>query len=91
VIECGDLGRKAVAIARAEFDMHVHETAGPKATARISEYHAGARRGGSHVAGMPGHEHEGDPTLGEHASDEIPWCASAASFCAYQAALAVIS
>lgn len=79
-------GRLAVEVALEEFHAGVKETAGPKATARISEYHAGARRGGSPLAGMPGHEAEGVSTLGPAASDEIAWCASSASWCAYQAA-----
>jgi hypothetical protein len=85
-IERGALGVAALAVALQELRANVRETYGPNATARISEYHAGARRGGSHVAGMPGHESEGTSTLGAHASDEVAWCASAASFCAYQAA-----
>lgn len=80
-----EIGEHAVGFARAELRAKVHETAGPAATTRIQEYHAGARRGGSPLAGMPGHEGEGDATLGEHASDEIPWCASSACWCEYQA------
>lgn len=81
-----ELGARAVAVAIEEHRAGIRETPGTKATARISEYHAGARRGGSHVAGMPGHESEGVSTLGSKASDAIAWCASAASYCAYQAA-----
>jgi hypothetical protein len=81
-----ELGARAVAVALEEHAAGIKETPGPRATARISEYHAGARRGGSHVAGMPGHESEGTSTLGAHASDEVAWCASGASWCAYQAA-----
>jgi len=80
-----EIGELAVGFARAELGAKIRETPGPKATPRIQEYHAGARRGGSPLAGMPGHEHEGDVTLGEHCSDEVPWCASSACWCEYQA------
>lgn len=86
IVVPAEIGARAVEIARAELKAGVKETPGPKATLRISEYHAGARRGGSPVAGMPGHEKEGAQVLGEHASDEIPWCASSASWCCFQAA-----
>lgn len=78
-------GRLAVEVALEEFHAGVKETPGPNATPRIQEYHAGARRGGSPLAGMPGHEGEGVSTLGSSASDELAWCASSASWCAYHA------
>lgn len=81
-----EIGKLAADIAIAEAAAHVKETPGPNATPRIQEYHAGARRGGSALAGMPGHEAEGVSTLGPAASDELAWCASSASWCAYQAA-----
>lgn len=79
------IGEAAVRFAFDEMESGVSEIPGPKADKRIQWYHAGARRGGSWQAGMPGHEGEGLPTLGGSASDEIPWCASSASRCAYEA------
>lgn len=86
-----ELGARAVAVALEEHAAGIKETPGSRATARISEYHAGARRGGSHVAGMPGFEHEGVSTLGSSASDEVAWCASGASWCAYRAAKGILT
>lgn len=78
-----ELGVAAVAFARNELAGQVVEWPGPKANPRISAYHARARRGGSPCAGMPGLETEGLSTLGANASDEIPWCASGASWCCW--------
>ncbi len=86
-IERGELGRRAVAVAIAEHARGIRELPGAQHHARIQLYHAGARRGGSPLAGMPGHESEGVAVLGARAPDEVAWCASAASWCAYQAAL----
>jgi hypothetical protein len=79
------VGSLVVDIAREQIVEGVAEVPGPAANARIQAYHARTRRGGSELAGMPGHESEGRPTLGEGASDEIPWCASGASWCVYEA------
>ncbi|NUP13337.1 MAG: hypothetical protein HOW73_45445 [Polyangiaceae bacterium] len=80
------IGWEAVEIAMKEHRASVKEKPGAKHEPRIQAYHAGARRGGSPLAGMPGHELEGGVPLGDHAPDEVAWCASAASWCAYQAA-----
>jgi hypothetical protein len=79
------IGRRAVELSRAELAAGVAEVPGPAAHPRIQAYHAGARRGGSDLAGMPGHETEGIAVLGSKASDEIHWCASSASWAAYAA------
>lgn len=84
------IGRRAIELSRAELHARVAERPGTAAHPRIQAYHAGARREGSDLAGMPGREHEGRSTLGKSASDEIPWCASAASWAAYHAALEVL-
>lgn len=84
-----ELGARAVKVALEEHKRGIKETPGPGATKRIQEYHAGARRDGSPLAGMPGHEREGSSPLGEKASDEIPWCGSGQGFCTYQAAMAL--
>lgn len=76
------LAPSAVAEALAELEAGVAERSGAAHHPRIQEYHAGARRGGSPLAGMPGHEAEGFAVLGTRAADEIPWCASSASWCA---------
>lgn len=80
------IGRRAVELSRAELAAGVAEVAGLAAHPQIQAYHAGARRGGSELAGMPGHEQEGVAVLGSRASDEIAWCASGASWAAYSAA-----
>jgi hypothetical protein len=84
-----ELGARAVHIALAEKATGVREKPGAQHHPKIQAYHAGARRKGSPVAGMPGHEKEGSIVLGSYAADEIAWCASSASFCAYHAALAL--
>jgi hypothetical protein len=84
------IGRRAIDLSRAELQARVAERPGTAAHPRIQAYHAGARRGGSELAGMPGRESEAESTLGQSASDEIPWCASAASWAAYHAALEVM-
>jgi hypothetical protein len=81
------VGRRAVELSRAELAAGVAEVPGPAAHPRIQAYHAGARRGGSELAGMPGHETEGIAVLGSKASDEIHWCASSASWAAYAATM----
>jgi hypothetical protein len=86
----GALGTRAIDLSRAELQARVAERPGTAAHPRIQAYHAGARRGGSDLAGMPGREAEAESTLGKSASDEIPWCASAASWAAYHAALEVL-
>lgn len=80
-----DIGERAVEFARAELHAGHHEIPGNQADPRISEYLSLCRVGGGPQAGMPGHENEGTNALGAHPSDEIPWCASAASWCCYQA------
>ena len=79
------IAEEVARIALEQADARVAEIRGPEAHPQIQAYHALTRRGGSPLAGMPGHESEGVPTLGSRASDEIPWCASAASWCVYQA------
>lgn len=78
------LGARCVELARIELVSSVREVPGPRVNPRIQTYHAGASRGGGPRAGMPG-DTTGAP-LGL-ASDEIPWCASSASWCLYQALL----
>ena len=68
------LGERALAIAIEEQRSGVAELPGAKHNPRILEYHAGAERGGKLIG----------PAL---RADEIPWCASAASFCAFQVAV----
>lgn len=85
-IERGDAGRRALEFARVELRAKVAEVVGAKHNPRIQEYHACARRGGSALAGLSGHEAEGSTVLGKNAPDEVPWCASAASWC-YREAL----
>lgn len=85
------IGRRAVELSRAELAAGVAEVPGPASNPQIQAYHAGARRGGSELAGMPGHEREGVAVLGSRASDEVAWCASAASWAAYAAAMEVAS
>lgn len=81
-----ELGAAAVAFARSEMRRPVREAPGPDAHPQIRAYHAGARRGGGPLAGMPGCDFWGGlPTLGRNAPDEIPWCASAASWCCWMA------
>lgn len=80
------VGARAVALALEELEAGVAERPGAAHHPRIQEYHAGARRGGSPLAGMPGHEGEGVAVLGARAADEVAWCASSASWCGYQAA-----
>ncbi len=80
------IGLPAVARARAELEAGVAERPGASHHPQIQAYHEGARRGGSPLAGMPGHEAEGVGVLGARAADEQPWCSSSASWCAYQAA-----
>lgn len=82
----GALGLLALEFARVELAMRVAEVPGASHNPRIQEYHAGARRGGTATAGMPGRESEGVAVLGAHAADEVAWCASAASWCLAQAA-----
>lgn len=79
------LGARAVEVTLAEAAAGIRERPGPLAHPRIQAYHAGARRGGSPRAGMPGHEGEGVAVLGAAASDEVAWCASGASSCCYEA------
>lgn len=79
------IGEKAIAFAQAELDAGVREFPGAKHHPRILMYHKGARRKGTRLAGMPGHEGEGFATLLGMATDEIPWCASSASWCTFQA------
>lgn len=79
------VGALAVVIAGEELRAGVKEIAGSKAHARIQLYHAGGRRLGSPLAGLPGHEKEGSGVLGAQASDEVPWCASAGSWCQAEA------
>lgn len=81
------MGERAVDVARAELQAGVKEKAGPLHNVQIQLYHSFTRRKGSPLAGMPGHEKEGVPTLGKSAPDEVAWCASSASWCAYQAAV----
>lgn len=76
------IGLPAVARARAELSAGVAERPGASHHPQIQAYHAGARRGGSPLAGTPGHEGEGMQVL-PRASDETAWCASGASWCAY--------
>lgn len=80
------IGHRAVDVALEELAAGVREIPGAQHHPRVQLYHAGARRGGSAVAGMPGHEHDGTSTLGAAAADEVAWCASGASWCSYQAA-----
>lgn len=80
-----EIGRRALLIARAEKDAGVKELPGAAHHKQIQAYHACTRRGGSTLAGMPGHELEGSRVLGEKAADEISWCASSASWCTVQA------
>lgn len=75
------IGVGAVHLALQELASDVKEAPGPANNPRIQEYHAGARRGGSPVAGMPDAQHEGALVLGAKAPDSVPWCASAASWC----------
>lgn len=84
---CGEIGTRAIDLSRGELEDGVAEKAGPSAHPRIQAYHAGARRGGTALAGMPGRESDGASTLGSKASDEVAWCASAASWAAHAAAL----
>ena len=84
----GELGKRALEFARVELAMKVAEIPGSKHNPRIQEYHAGARRGGTATAGMPGREGEGGAVLGENAPDEVAWCASGQSWCLAQAARA---
>lgn len=79
------IGAEAVRMALAEFEAGVAELPGATHNPRIQAYHAGARRGGSPLAGMPGHELEGVSVLGARAADEVAWCASSASWCAWRA------
>lgn len=90
-IERGALGRLALELARVELDMKIAEISGSRHNPRIQEYHAGARRKGSALAGMPGHLSEGGIVLGENAPDEIAWCASSASWCYAQAVSASLA
>jgi hypothetical protein len=87
-IVCPDeLRERVVEITLEEHSKLIREIPGPKHHARIQEYHAGARRGGGLLAGMPGHESEGVAVLGKNAPDEVPWCASGSSWVLYQALL----
>ncbi len=79
------LGEAAVRLALAELEAGVAERPGAAHHPRIQAYHEGARRGGSPLAGMPGHEGEGVAVLGARAADEVAWCASSASWCAWRA------
>jgi hypothetical protein len=79
------VGARAVAIALEQMKLGVKEIRGAAAHPQIQAYHSMARRGGSSLAGMPGHEQEGVAVLGPKASDEVPWCASGASWCLYMA------
>ncbi len=81
------IGRLAVEAARRELEAGVAERAGAAHHPQIQAYHAGARRGGSPLAGMPGHESEGISVLGSSAADEIPWCSSAQSWVTFKAVL----
>ncbi len=87
-ISCGALGRRALDVARAELLRgDVRERPGAQHHPRIQLYHAGARRYGGSMAGMPGHALEGQGVLGDAAADEVPWCASSASWCTREALL----
>lgn len=83
------IGDKAVALALEEKRKGVQEIPGPGAHPQIQAYHAGARRGGSRLAGMPGFEKEGVQVLGSKAPDEVDWCASSGGWRMYQAAKAL--
>lgn len=88
VIRCPDrLRTKVVEVLVGELGTtpKIAEVPGPKAHPRIQQYHAGARRRGGPRAGMPGREGEGSSPLGERASDEVAWCASARSWCVREA------
>ncbi len=87
-IERGELGRRAVAVALLEYSRGIKEKLGPQHEEQIQRYHGGTRRGGGPLAGMPGHETEGLPALGNAAPDEIAWCASSQSWALCEAARA---
>jgi hypothetical protein len=78
------LGLRALDVAREEHRRGVRELPGPRHSPDIQRYHAGARRGGGHTAGMLG-DRSGVVVLGASASDETEWCASSASWCTAQA------
>lgn len=78
------LGLRALDVAREEHRRGVRELPGPKHSPDIQRYHAGARRGGTHTAGM-GDDRSGVVVLGPTAADETEWCASSASWCTAQA------
>ncbi len=79
-----EVGALAIEVAHEEQEAGVVERPGDQHHPSIQAYHAGARRGGSPLAGMPGHETEGGTTLGK-APDETEWCATGASWCAREA------
>jgi hypothetical protein len=81
------IGERAVEVAIAEMRAGVAEVPGSRHHERIQAYHAGARRGGSPLAGMPGYESGGVAVLGPKAADEVAWCASGASWTAYEAVM----
>lgn len=78
------LGLRALDVAKEEHRRGVRELPGPKHSPDIQRYHAGARRGGTHTAGM-GEDRSGVVVLGPTAADETEWCASSASWCTAQA------
>lgn len=78
------LGLRALDVAKEEHRRGVREIPGPRHSPDIQRYHAGARRGGSHMAGLLG-DRTGVVVLGPNASDETEWCASSASWCTAQA------
>lgn len=79
------IGEVAVELALAEMRKGVRELPGAQHHKQIQAYHAGARRGGSSLAGMPGHELEGVQVLGSKVPDEVDWCASSGGWRMYQA------
>jgi hypothetical protein len=80
-----ELGRRCILIAMAEFEAGVREVHGPASNPRVSAYLGCCRRGGSPLAGMPGHESEGKSTLGAAPPDSYAWCAAAQSWCTLEA------
>ena len=77
-----DLGAACVTVARVELAASVREVPGLRANPRIQEYHAGTRRKGPPRAGLGA---DGGDLVLSTASDEIPWCASSASWCCARA------
>lgn len=84
VLRPRSLGLRALDVAREEHRRGVRELPGPRHSPDIQRYHAGARRGGTHTAGMLD-DRSGVVVLGPTAADETEWCASSASWCTAQA------